>query len=88
MSISISSKIIPPAILNAGIVIPRMSKINVPTNANPVNRQKQVIEARLAIDFRCSSVDEAVIARNVGTRANGSTRKKMEESVTRKNWIA
>ena len=88
MSIPIRSRMMPPAILNAGRVMPRISKTKVPAKAKAVSKRKQVQAARLAIRRRCWLVESAVMARKVGTSANGSTRKKMDERVTRKNWTA
>src|SRR5579862_5695490 len=82
----ISSKITPPAILKAGSVIPNSLKIRVPAPAKAESTRKQVQAARRAMRRRWSTSAPAVMIKNVGIAAIGSTRKKIEVRDTRKNW--
>src|SRR5437879_534484 len=76
----------PPAISNAGNVIPKNLKIKLPAKANALSTTKHVQDARFAIRRRRDCSESAVIARNEGTAAKGSTRKKMELNATSENW--
>ncbi len=78
MSSPISSRISPPAISNAGSVIPNILKIICPPTAKLVSTMKQVIAPLRAMRLRRTGSALCVIARNDGMAANGSTRKKME----------
>ncbi len=85
MSSPISSRITPPAISNAGSVIPNIRKMYCPATANPLRKNNAVSEAFQAIRLRLASSLPAVTARNVGNAANGSTRKKIELSASTEN---
>ena len=77
-------RMMPPAISNAGKVMPKRRKMRLPASANALNTMKHVSAAFLA-RRRCSPCPaSAVMTRNAGIAANGSTRKKIEVSVTRK----
>ncbi len=76
---------IPPAISNAGSVIPNILKMMCPATANALNTTSAVIEAFQAILRRRPASAPAVTARNVGNAAKGSTRKKMELSASAEN---
>ena len=82
MSSPISSRISPPAISNAGSVIPKSRKINCPPTAKLVSTMKQVSAPLRAIRLRRAASALPVIARNEGIAANGSTRKKIELSAS------
>jgi hypothetical protein len=85
MSIPMSKRISPPAISKAGSVIPNILKISRPASAKEVSTIKQVSDALAAMRFRRFASDPAVIARNAGIAANGSTRKKIELSASTEN---
>src|SRR6185437_1860654 len=85
MSMPISSRISPPAISNAGSVMPNIRKINCPASAKAVSTIKQVSAALPAILRRRAVSAPSVIAMNEGIAANGSTRKKIELSASRLN---
>jgi hypothetical protein len=74
----ISSRIIPPAISNAGSVMPNKRNRYVPAIAKNDRQTHAVRDALRAVRNRFSCVCPAVTARKVGSAANGSTRKKME----------
>ena len=82
MSSPISSRIRPPAISNAGRVIPNIRKMSWPASAKLVSTMKQVSAALRAMRLRRSASRSAVMARNDGMAAKGSTRKKMELSAS------
>jgi hypothetical protein len=85
MSIPIKRRISPPAILKAGNVIPNSRKIKAPAIAKLHNIRKQVQAARRAIRRLGSVPALAVMIRNVGTAAIGSTKKKIEVKATKEN---
>ncbi len=76
---------IPPAISNAGSVIPNIRKIYCPPSAKADKNTSAVSEAFPAILRRFAASAPAVTARNVGSAANGSTRKKIELSASSEN---
>ena len=82
MSRPMSSRISPPAISNAGKVMPNMRKISCPATAKLVSTMKQVSEPLRAMRLRRRGSACCVMARNEGIAANGSTRKKMELSAS------
>src|SRR5271155_4594075 len=82
MSSPMSSRITPPAISNAGSVIPNIRKMYRPATANALRTTSAVTDAFHAIFRRRAASAPAVTARNVGSAANGSTRKKMELSAS------
>ena len=85
MSSPISSRITPPAISNAGSVIPNILKMYCPATANALSTTIAVTDAFHAIfRLRCG-IAPAVTARNVGSAANGSTRKKIELNASTEN---
>jgi len=65
--------------------MPNILKIHLPANANAERVMKQVQEARDAMRRRVFSFVPAVMTRNVGMAANGSTRKKTELMATIEN---
>src|SRR5438477_176747 len=73
-----SRRITPPAISNAGKVMPKNLKMSPPARAKELSTMKQVMAARLAMRRRRPVSAPAVMARNEGTAAKGSTKKKME----------
>src|SRR5437879_5012264 len=85
MSMPINSRITPPAILKAGKVIPKNLKISVPAPAKVHSTTKQVQAARRAMRRRCCWPAFAVMAKNAGTAAIGSTRKKVDVNATKEN---
>src|SRR3978361_1649580 len=58
----------------------------VPVSANPESTAKHVQVARRAIRFRLDRSEFAVITRNAGTAAKGSTRKKIDVKAISENW--
>src|SRR3989441_606352 len=72
---------IPPAILNAPIVMPNSRKIRPPPSANAVSVIAQVHAPRRAIARRTSGVSRAVIARKLGTAVSGSTMNRTEVKI-------
>src|SRR2546426_6497645 len=72
---------IPPAILNAPIVMPNSRKIRPPPSANAVSVIAQVHAPRRAIARRTSGVSRAVIARKLGTAVSGSTMNSTEVKI-------
>jgi hypothetical protein len=82
MSSPISSSRTPPASSNAGSVMPKTRKMASPANANPPSTISVVSAPLRAMRFRRAESDPSVIARKVGSAANGSTRKKMELSAS------
>jgi hypothetical protein len=66
--------------------MPKNMKIKLPASAKLLNTRKQVHAARRAILRRRGCSESAVMARNDGMAANGSTRKKMELNATNENW--
>src|SRR5208283_2511765 len=82
MSRPMSSRISPPAISNAGNVMPNMRKMNWPAMAKLVSTMKQVIAPLRAIRLRRAASALSVMARKDGMAAKGSTRKKMELSAS------
>ena len=74
---------IPPAILNAGSVIPKTLKTRLPVSANKDGTRKQVNAARRATWRRESWSPSAVIVRKA--TGKGSTRKKMEVNAISEN---
>ena len=78
MSSPIPIRRIPPAILNAGSVMPNILKIRLPASANEHSTIAQVIAERRATARRSDEGEFAVTARNNGITANGSTRKNTE----------
>lgn len=87
ISMATKKRSTPPAILNAGSVIPKTLKIRLPARAKPLNTAKHVQEACLAAARLRSSRSPAVSARKEGTVASGSTMKKIELRATSENWI-
>ena len=71
----------PPAILNAPIVIPKILKIRLPPSANAMSVIAQVHAPRRASTRRCAGASRAVIARNVGMTANGSTMNRIDVKI-------
>src|SRR5947208_13308966 len=72
---------IPPAILNAPIVMPNSRKIRPPPSANAVSVIAHVQAPRRAIARRTSGVSRAVIARKLGTAVSGSTMNSTEVKI-------
>src|SRR6185437_11864932 len=72
------SRMMPPAILNAGKVMPKARKIRLPAMANEQSTIAHVQAERRAISRRSAGGESAVIVRNMGITAKGSTRKKTE----------
>jgi hypothetical protein len=72
----------PPANSNAGSVMPKTRKIPSPANANVPSTIKVVNAPLRAVRFRRAESEPAVMARKVGSAANGSTRKKIELSAS------
>src|ERR1700722_9975506 len=68
-------RIMPPAILKAGKVMPNILKIKLPTRAKEQRTMAHVQAARRAICRRSESGESAVMARNNGITVKGSTRK-------------
>src|ERR1700722_5512373 len=68
-------RIMPPAILKAGKVMPNILKIKLPTRAKEQRTMAHVQAARRAICRRPGSGESAVMARNNGITVKGSTRK-------------
>jgi hypothetical protein len=85
MSNPMPIRIIPPAILNAGNVMPNILKIKLPASANEHSTIVHVIAERLATARRSSFGELAVTAKNMGITANGSTRKNTEVSASNAN---
>jgi hypothetical protein len=83
MSSPMRSRISPPAISNAGSVIPNKRKMYCPATAKLASTTKAVMLAFLAVARRSAAFSPSVTARNVGSAANGSTRKKMELSASK-----
>src|SRR2546422_356510 len=77
----------PPAILNAGRVMPKTLKITLPVEAKTVSTRKQVQAARLAVLRFRFSLSCAPMARNAGIEASGSTVNSTELRETKENWI-
>jgi hypothetical protein len=75
----------PPAILNAGSVMPNILKIKLPASANEHSTIAQVIAERRATAWRSSLGELAVTAKNMGITANGSTKKNTEVSASNAN---
>jgi hypothetical protein len=75
----------PPAILNAGSVMPNILKIKLPASANEHSTIAQVIAERRATACRSSFGELAVTAKNMGITANGSTKKNTEVSASNAN---
>lgn len=75
----------PPAILKAGSVIPKSLKMRVPASEKRPRTRKQVQAAWRAIRRRFSSLSSAVITRNAGIVASGSTMMKIELRHTNEN---
>jgi len=82
MSSPISSRINPPAISNAGKVIPNKRKSSCPPTAKLVSTIKHVRAPLRAMRLRRAASPPSVIARNDPIAANGSTRKKIELSAS------
>jgi len=78
MSSPIPIRMMPPAILNAGSVMPNILKIRLPASANEHSTIAQVNAERRATARRSAAVESAVTAKNNGITANGSTRKNTE----------
>ena len=85
MSRPICIRIIPPAILKAGSVMPNILKIKLPAIANAASTIAQVSADFRAIAFRSGFSVPAVTARNSGITANGSTRKNIDVSASSAN---
>src|SRR5579863_4784481 len=85
MSSPIPIRIIPPAILNAGSVMPNILKIRLPASANEHKTIAQVIAERRATARRSDAGEFAVTAKNKGITANGSTRKNTEVTASSAN---
>src|SRR5271154_4496751 len=85
MSSPIPIRMIPPAILKAGNVMPNILKTKLPATANEHNTIAQVNAERRATPRRSDGVESAVTARNKGITANGSTRKNTEVSASSAN---
>src|SRR2546425_11413801 len=81
MSSAFSPIRIPPAILNAPIVMPNSRKIRPPPSANAVRVIAHVHAPRRAIAPRTSGVSRAVIARKLGTAVSGSTMNSTEVKI-------
>src|SRR5271168_194693 len=75
MSSPIPIRIIPPAILKAGSVMPNILKTKLPAKANEHNTIAQVNAERRATPRRSDGVESAGTTRNKGIRAKASTRK-------------
>src|ERR1700691_4675776 len=71
-------RMMPPAIFNAGNVMPNILKIKLPTRANEQSTMAHVQAARRAICRRSEAGESAVMARNNGITVKGSTRKNTE----------
>src|SRR5580700_386517 len=78
MSRPMRIRMIPPAILNAGRVMPNILKIKLPTRAKQQRTMAHVQAARRAICRRSEAGESSVMARNNGITPNGSTRKNTE----------
>src|SRR2546426_573445 len=81
MSSAFSPIRIPPAILNAPIVMPNSRKIRPPPSANAVSVMAHVHAPRRAIARRTAGVSRAVIARKLGTAVSGSTMNSTEVKI-------
>ena len=73
-----------PAIWNAGIVMPRRSSSPCPRAANAMRTSVATRHARRAVRIRACGPSRAVIARNDGTSAIGSTITNSEEKARRR----
>src|SRR5262245_28037277 len=78
MSSAFSPIRIPPAILKAPIVIPKILKIMLPPSAKAMSVIAHIQEPRRASTRRCAGESRYVMARKVGMTANGSTMKKTD----------
>ena len=90
MSRPICSNMIPPAILNAGNVMPNILKIKLPATANVERTIAQVHAERRAIQRRSCGGESEVTARKSGITVKGSTRKKIEVAASNANsrtWV-
>src|ERR1700675_3113092 len=85
MSNPIRIRMMPPAILNAGSVIPNILKIQLPARANEHSTIAQVHAARRATCRRSDSDESAVTATNSGITVNGSTRKNTDVNASSAN---
>src|ERR1700732_4070949 len=85
MSSPMRMRMMPPAILKAGKVMPNILKIKLPTSAKEHSTIAQVQAARRAIWRRSDAGESAVMARNNGMTAKGSTRKNTEVSANSAN---
>src|ERR1700674_5401140 len=75
----------PPAILKAGSVMPNILKIRLPATAKTLRTIAQVHAERCAICRRSVCGESAVMAKNMGITAKGSTRKKTDVTASRVN---
>ena len=73
MSTAMRSSMIPPAILNAPREIPNILKMRPPASENTDRKKNANTAARRAISFFLATGSSDVIARKIGTAANGST---------------
>src|SRR2546422_10613621 len=81
MSSALSPIRIPPAILNAPIVMPNSRKIRPPPSANAVSVIAHVQAPRRAIARRTAGGSRAVIARKLGTAVSGATMNSTEGKI-------
>src|SRR5256712_26839 len=81
MSSALSPIKIPPAILNAPIVMPNSRKIRPPPSADAVSVIAHVQAPRRAIARRTAGGSRAVIARKLGTAVSGSTMNSTEVKI-------
>src|ERR1043165_9624273 len=72
MSSATSRRMMLPAILKAGSVMPRKRKIAWPVRTKMISTHAAMMQARRAIRMRASGPSFGVIARNAGTVAIGS----------------
>src|ERR1700728_5326702 len=85
MSMPMSMRMRPPAISNAGSLMPNSAKMNWPANANEINTMKHVRAAFQAIRRRRAGSTPLVMAMKEGMAAQGATRKKIELRASREN---